>query len=303
MLWILLACVKEDPQDSGDTADTNAQCGSTQGFVSGTVTWFGEALPEPVNVIAWPDGGGDTLTALTDASGAYELNLEAGSWSVHASTSGDEEYCSSERQTLAVVECEEQVADFDVTDCETADKPNLYLYPERDTPTVVQLELDPHQRVVASAPEVQDLSWRGVARPDGTWEQGGEIWPFLFYEVTLLPEHSKGLQGERGWCVGPDRAPHAMAEHLRGLGFNEREAQDFVDAWIEDLPAAPGYAVFPLTEVDAIAGVHIEPALPLSRVWLVVEPAQDCVLEAPDVAPMDRSGPHAVEWGVVLRGF
>lgn len=304
MLWILLACVKGDPSDSAETGDTDAQCGSTQGFIGGTVTWFGGDLPEPVDVIVWPDGGGDTLTARTDAAGAYEIGLEPGAWRVHANrTSQDEEYCSSDSHTLTVVECEEQVLDLDVTDCETADKPNLYLYPEHDTPTVVELELDPAQRVVASAPEVQDMGWQGVARPDGTWEQGGEIWPFLFYEVSLTPSQSKQLTGEQGWCVGPDRAPHAMAEHLRRMGFNEREAQDFVDAWVEDLPGAPGYAVFPLTEVDFAAGVSIEPALPLSRVWLVVEPSADCALQEPALAPMDRSGPHAVEWGVVLRGF
>ena len=86
MRWILLLGLvgcgeKED--DTGETGeDSGASCGSTQGFVSGTISFEGSAAAKS-SVIA-ENADGVQVTTLTDTAGAFELNLDEGDWVVFA---------------------------------------------------------------------------------------------------------------------------------------------------------------------------------------------------------------------------
>lgn len=276
-----------------------AECGSTQGFISGVVSGSRGAAV----IVAVPDDGSAQQTAEVDPDGTYEINLEGGvRWTLFAQ---DGEGCTSRDRSFALDACEEFDQDFEIRseDCVTADKPNLYLYPDQDTPTRVTIDHDPRQEIFASDPPYRD-GWQGIAHVDGTFTpDGGERAPFLFYEITLLPGHLDGLQREAVHCVDAGGAVAAMAALLGDYGFTAREQADFVDGWRNDLPPAERYAVYPQRSVDHAAAVSIEPGLPLSRLWLLVEPDPACVATAPVPRPLDRTGAHAVEWGVVLRGF
>jgi len=208
--------------------------------------------------------------------------------------------CWTPDHLVQVNACGTTTVDLNDFECVSVDKPNLYLYPAADTETQVRVDLAAKQAVLVSAPEYGD-GWSGVAHPDGTFTVNGERFPFLFYEVSLAPgmaaEH---LQRSHGWCLPGDGAVDAMAALLARYGFNEREQQDFIDGWRDDLPAAPSYAVSPQLAVAPMAGLRVEPALPVSRLWLAVSDGAGCALTEPTVAPFDRSAPHGVEWGVVL---
>ena len=234
-----------------------------------------------------------------DGAGGYELNVEGGSWILYASDG----VCFSEDTPMDVEACEEYVVDIELIDCDTADKPNLYLYPEVDTPMSVRVHTTNRQHMVASAPEHGDRGWRGVAHPDGTFSVDGERWPFLFYEVSLAPWQSRSFQRSEGWCLPEEGAVDAMAELLGDYGFNAGERDDFVDAWIHDLPPnRGGYAVYPQHRVAHTAGLELSRSLPVERLWLVVEDGAGCTaLPEPVVLPMERRGAHGVEWGVVLH--
>ena len=121
--------------------------------------------------------------------------------------------------------------------------------------------------------------------------------------MSLAGWQSRSLQRDAGWCVlfGGLPAVH-MADILADYGFNARERDDFVDAWIHDLPPSESYAVYPQIEVDDYAGLQIQPMLPVERLWLVVDDGAGCApRQVPEVQPFDRSGAtSAVEWGVVL---
>ncbi|MCB9765377.1 MAG: hypothetical protein H6739_36725 [Alphaproteobacteria bacterium] len=307
--WIvclgLSGCIIVVHDDKVTTDDTGLQCGSTQGFVFGTV--FDPDGVTPVQgATVWADDGASTpIQTLTDSDGKYELNLSGGvEWIIDASYQPDEfTDCIAEDLVLTVEACEEYPHDFSFEECLTADKPNLYLYPAQDTPTAVRLELAPRQSVVASAPPYRG-AWRGVAHPDGTFSVGSERAPFLFYEVSLTPAQGKRLQREEGWCLPAEGAVDAMAEILGTYGFDARERDDFVDAWVHDLPSADGYAVYPQAEVAPYAGLHIQPALPVHRLWLLVADGAGCgPMPEPVVVPFDREGAHGVEWGVVVEGL
>ncbi len=291
---LLLGCGDKEPRDS----DSEAQCGSTQGFVYGQVIGF-DGEPTDATVGVYTDGE-DPWTAAATAEGGYELNLEGGA--AYTLTAYDDQGCYTADLAVSVEACEELEQDLEFVDCDTVDKPNLYLYPERDTATTVTLELDPQAGIVASAPPYED-GWRGTAHTDGTWTPvtpGAHRAAFLFYEIGLLPWQRGELQDEVGFCVDD---LDGMLRLLRAYGFSEREIEDYKVAWEDDLPLSERYAVFPQREVDGIAAVDIRPALRLERLWLLVQPGETCPEQIAEVQPLDRSGPHAVEWGVALRGF
>ncbi len=310
MIWLMLACVGKDTASPLDDT-SEPQCGAIDGIVTGLITdEHGYVQPGALVHYASPDGE-ETGSVQADENGVYEIGLIEGDWVLAASDEWEE--CWSEDFEFQVTACEETLQDVAIEDCEVADKPNLYLYPERPVPTSVQLRLQRKQRVVASDPPYRHPGWRGVALPDGRWSQARqeilsadhtpELSPFLFYEVSLAPWMKHTFQREEGWCVPGEDAVYGMAAILELYNFNANEVDDFVEAWWHDLPWAESYAVMPQLEVDHMAEVLIQPALPLERLWLIVEDGAGCSLREPAVVPFDRSGAHAVEWGVVLEGL
>lgn len=286
--------------------DPTPQCGSTQGFVTGVVTGA-----DAIKVYA-TDQEGERVEASAASDGSYELNLEGGrTWVISASGSVDEggdtgafgTTCYAPDQALEVDACEEYTLNLSLTECITADKPNLYLYPAADTPTRVTLRHDPRQIVFASAPPYEG-QWTGTAHPDGTFTpRGGARAPFLFYEITVLPAQSKRLQRTEVICVPGEGAVQAMADLLGSYGFNARERADFVTGWQHDLPARPSYAVYPQRAVEHVVGLDLSPAIPVQRLWLLVEDGAGCKDTGIKPAPLPRGGAHGVEWGVVLDGL
>lgn len=302
----------EDPTDDlggigegeGEVEDSGtASCDGTWSIVAGQVTGPYSDDPTPdAQVYVWGEALDDEYATTTDSDGMYELTVPPGTHNVEAYTY---EGCWSYTQTVDAEACATQTIDINIEDCDVADKPNLYLYPEQDTPTDVLLHLDRHQSVVASIPPYTQSGWHGIAHPDGTWTNQGALTrdPFLFYEVSLAGWQSRTLQRSEGICIPHSgvEAVFAMADLLGDYGFNAAERDDFVDAWIHDLPPAESYAVYPQLHVDHMAGLDIQPALPVDRLWLVVDDGAGCSPRTePLIVPFDRSGAHAVEWGVVL---
>ena len=294
----LLACIGGSVKVD-DTEDTGERlCGINQGTVSGVV--LNDSGTPVAEALVTYEGVDGLSTVTANEGGEYSMELAGGEY-VFASSDPWQE-CWSADVDVTVEPCGQHVVDLPIPDCAVADKPNLYVYPAEPTPMRVHLGLTRKQAVVASAPDY-GRGWRGVALPDGRWRQAGVDWPFLFYEVSLAPWMSDTFPEDEGWCVRGDRAVGDMAAILEGYHFNAGEVDDFVEAWRHDLPWAESYAVRPMTEVDHMAEVHMTPNLPLDRLWLLVEDGAGCSLHEPPVVPFDRSGAHAVEWGVVLLGL
>ena len=111
------------------------------------------------------------------------------------------------------------------------------------------------------------------------------------------------MQRDSVHCVDGADAVVRMAGLLGQYGFDARQQADFVDGWREDLPERASYAVYAQTRVDHAVALEIAPALPVHRLWLLVEDGAGCVQTAPPPTAFDRSAPHGMEWGVVLRGL
>ena len=301
MLIFALGCIdgSMNLDDTAQTADDTAwQCGQEYGTVHGVVLDEYDSPVAGALVHYEEDDGLTTIEA--DGDGVWTIDLPAGDY-VFASSDSFQE-CWSADAMVTVDACGDHETPLPIPECAVADKPNLYLYPERPTPTRVELGLQRKQAVVASIPEYGQ-GWRGVALPDGRWRQRGLDFPFLFYEVSIAPWMHDTFPDGEGWCVEGEAAVEDMAAILEDYNFNAGEVDDFVEAWRLDLPWAESYAVRPMTEVDHMAQVYMSPNLPLERLWLLVEDGAGCSLNEPAVVPFDRSGAHAVEWGVILLGL
>lgn len=302
VLLLGAGCVAGDPVEY----PVESPCGSTDATIRGTVRGVG-ALSAHLF-----DATGEEIAAVdADEDGAYEFVVAPGDYVVAGAAYDPKtgsgyvppDTCWSDDAVLSLEACDDVVADLDAGSCDTADKPNLYLYPAKDTRTTVTLHHGPRQEVFASDPPYAG-GWTGTAHPDGWFTPtGGEKAPFLFYEITLLPAQLRSLPLTDAVCIPGDGAVDAMADLLGEYGFTERERADFVDGWRDDLPLRPSYAVYPQRSVDQVVRVDIQPPLPLERLWLVVTDGAGCVPSSAKPAPMLRNGPHAVEWGVVLKGL
>ena len=96
--------------DVGSSFTSTGQCGTTQGFIYGTVTdASGGAVADPV---VWASFEGSTVESdWSDASGAYELNVEGDRvWTLQAEA--PDASCTSDTIEVAVLVCMEHGVDF-----------------------------------------------------------------------------------------------------------------------------------------------------------------------------------------------
>lgn len=289
--------------DGDDTTDAETwPCLPEEGLVRGVVYVDGVAGDEPAEVLARNDDG-EQLWGSVDDDGSYGLCLAPGDWHVVASV---DSCVDGADVTVVAGQTTDLDLEVDSGGCDTADKPNLYLYPEAPTRTSVTIGIGRGQEVIASDPPYL-RGWQGVALPDGRFATTAGVAPFLFYEVSLRPAQVRTFQRDEGWCFEGDvrEAVFFMAGLLEDYAFNAAEVDDFVEGWRVDLPPAAAYAVYPQLDVAHAAALDIQPALPVDRLWLLVEEAGACAgtLPSPAVFPFERRGAHAVEWGVVLSGM
>lgn len=117
---LLLAGCDEDTKDTsdaislnGDDSSTDAACGSTMAFVSGSVT--GDSAADKSLIVTATSDSGEFVEAdwYGEQGGAvaYELNLPAGSWTILADTDA----CAGDGASLQARACEEHTVDLVVS--------------------------------------------------------------------------------------------------------------------------------------------------------------------------------------------
>jgi len=238
-------------------------------------------------VVQGPDGEEATLT--TDDQGRFGLaGVASGAYSLRL-------VCDGETYRFELTNgAGTDYADLVYYPLIYARAPNLYLYPEVTTEVSVRLAFPQGGEVVVSEPPYAD-GWQVRVDPDGMID---DQWGYLFYEARL----PRRVQTDRGWVLDGADLEAELRGLLTRLGLQGREIDDFVDYWTPELSGAAWWAVYPM-EADALVTLHIDPApARVRRVWLYLEPlsAPVSLPEPPQLAPLDREGFVAVEWGVVL---
>lgn len=180
-----------------------------------------------------------------------------------------------------------------------AEKPVIYLYPEKPTEVKVQLTLKGD--LTFTYPAYKD-SWQVTANPGGTITQGDKTYGYLFWEGNI-PELNKPMEVCKGTVVVRERLLQFLENTLAEAGLNTSETQDFITYWY------PRMAQYPVTTIqflvnatfDAYAHLDISPQPDkVLRLFMLWSPGRnDChALHYPGPFPaFERKGFTVVEWG------
>ena len=177
---------------------------------------------------------------------------------------------------------------------ECAEKPVIYLYPERETEVTVRLDYAGRRTCTSPA---YNGGWRVLARPDGTLtDESGQTYSYLYWEGVNGAEYDFS----EGFCVAGSDTAAFLEDALSRLGLNRREANEFIVYWLPRMEANPyNLIAFQSDAYTDTAKLSIEPAPDtLLRVFMAWKPLENAVNVPPQslVSP-ERTGFTAVEWG------
>jgi len=195
-------------------------------------------------------------------------------------------------------------------------KPIAYLYPTETTD--FSLSVVANGQVTFTYPRTgSDITWTGVASPDGTISIDGQDYPYLWWESRkdgALSTPKEQVVVSRGQLQG------FLTDSLTRLGLNATERKDFSDFWVPKMMSSEsryfkvGFLVD--HEVDQIASLEIAPTPEtIRRVFMVYAPIDTPisvneekvghVLSIDDylhtLPSLVRTGFTVIEWGGALQ--
>ncbi len=183
-----------------------------------------------------------------------------------------------------------------IIDDMTADKPVIYLYPEKETVCSVKLELDGH--LTCTYPEHGENGWQNfTAYPDGTliFPDGKEYYCLYWEGVSnTAPDLS------RGFCVKGSETAEFLENILEEIGLTPREANEFIIYWLPILQENEYNLISFQSETYTDAAKLIINPSPdsLLRVFMAVKPLDSFVeIEPQEFDGFIREGFTVVEWG------
>lgn len=182
--------------------------------------------------------------------------------------------------------------------CTIAYKPNLYLYPVKETDMQVALSFPLGGSVIASIPTYH-TGWNVRVTPSGKID--GQ-YDYLFYESQQPDKWQKNA----GQVVSRDSLQHFFEADMAAYQFKPNEISDFVDYWIPRLKSTPYYAVYPQEQpvIDKLIRLRFseQPDAVLRVFYLIKELDRPIKLSPYNrKEPVLRHGFHVAEWGVILE--
>ncbi|MGJ7032201.1 hypothetical protein [Niabella hirudinis] len=182
--------------------------------------------------------------------------------------------------------------------CTIAYKPNVYLYPLKETDLQINLSFPLGGSVIASIPTYH-TGWNVRVAPSGKID--GQ-YNYLFYES----QQPHNWQKNAGRVVPRDSLQHFFEADMTACQFKPNEIGDFIDYWIPRLKGAPYYAVYPQEKplIEKLIQLHFseQPDAVLRLFYLVK--ALDKPIQLPPYHKQEtirREGFHVAEWGVILE--
>jgi len=180
--------------------------------------------------------------------------------------------------------------------CTVVYKPNIYLYPLKETRLSVGLSFPLGGSVIASIP-TYTTGWNvkvaSSGKIDGKYD-------YLFYE-SIQPDE---WQKKTGWMVSRDTLERFFKANMEAYQFKRNEISDFTDYWIPKLTKAPYYAIYPQEKpvIEKLIQLHFsEQPDNVLRLFYVVRALYAPVqLQTHTIkAPVSREGFNVAEWGVI----
>lgn len=192
---------------------------------------------------------------------------------------------------------EERHLNFALREYMEVEKPNIYLYPVRETEITVRLDFPAGGGITVSDPPYGD-GWTVRVTPESVIDGGHG---HLFYEAEVPPE----WQFERAWVVQQRQLETFFTENLTAHGLNDREIADFVEYWVPRLEDHAFYVIYPqyAKEIELMIRLTIEPEPDsLFRLYYAISGVDfvERYVPEPEVQSFSRDGFTCCEWGVVL---
>jgi|SRR3989339_181945 len=177
---------------------------------------------------------------------------------------------------------------------QTFKKPAIYLYPTEDS--FINVKLDVNGKIIQDIPKYEN-GWNVFVTKDGVIE---DKYDYLFYEAKLK---SKQLPNE-GWIVEYSNLENWFDVNLIKLGLNQKEASQFKEYWLVELPKSDYYEIklFDQSFLKRNMNLIISPQPDtLIRLNFHFKPLKEQIeIAEPQIVIPERNGFVVVEWGGVL---
>ena len=173
-------------------------------------------------------------------------------------------------------------------------KPAIYLYPlERSR---INVSLSVNGFLTQSEPDYSH-GWSIIAEPTGLID--GQ-YDYLFYEAHL----NKIELPSEGWVVRACDLEKWFDTYLYQLGLNDKEASQFKEYWLEELPVSRYYEIrlfdndFLTANMNLIIDPKPDTIIRLNFYFKPIDEKTDLI--KPKIETPTREGFTVVEWGGVL---
>lgn len=178
-----------------------------------------------------------------------------------------------------------------------AEKPVIYLYPEKETE--IEVTLGKPEEITHSYPKYKK-PWRVIAKPNGDLldlDTKKELYS-LYYESETYRDIEFS---EEGFVVKSEDVSEFLDEKLKILGLNYKERQEFIIYWLPRLESNN------YTYIRFLNREEIEELMPLKfsktpdtliRVMMAFKTLDEKIdVKEQKLTPILRSGFTVVEWG------
>lgn len=173
-------------------------------------------------------------------------------------------------------------------------KPAIYLYPLEDS--LIKVNLDINGKIIKDIPEYNN-GWNVFVTKEGIID--GK-YDYLFYEAKL---NQLNLPRE-GWIVNYEDISQWFDVNLKRLGLNDKEALQFKEYWLNELPKSKYYEIKMLDKefLDDNMALIVNPQPDtVIRVNLYFKPLNELQqINEPNIISPTRKGFTIVEWGGIL---
>lgn len=227
------------------------------------------------------------MTISTDEYGRYAYDIPMGNYFI---------MIDSDHVEFTI---DDMYQDIRVYFTDLVEKPNIYIYPEKEIMLNLNINFPKGGRIVASEPDYRD-GWKNIKiSPDGKIDEKHN---FLFYEVAT----SEFEIPQSGWVIAQKDLEDFFIKNLNECGFAGREIDDFIEFWIPILVKHHYYEIYPNFQAELDKRIVLEFSIKpdnMQRLIYIIKGRDeaDLKLKRPTIPSFERKGYFVTEWGVIIK--
>ncbi len=181
----------------------------------------------------------------------------------------------------------------------TAEKPVIYVYPEKTKQ--IDIKLEPKGELGFTYP-AYNKGWNFIADSDGTIHMNDKKYHYLFWEGTTNINKNK-INCSEGFMVSKGGLVPFFENSLSKMGLNSNEIEDYITYWVPIMAVNEyNYVHFIFNEeYNEYATLDVTPkpdnTFRVFMLWSKIDQQQKIILKEQTLPSFTRSGFTVVEWG------